>query len=95
MTGTQGGSSKPPEWHDRGTSAGEYAGVGLQMAICIVGGLYLGQWLDRKFGTAPWLLMIGVFGGAALSFYSMYRKLMAGEARDRGATPARRDGTEP
>jgi F0F1-type ATP synthase assembly protein I len=65
------------------------------MAICIVGGLYLGQWLDRKFGTAPWLLMIGVFGGAALSFYSMYRKLMAGEARDRGAKPARRDGTEP
>ena len=26
--------------------------------------LHAGQWLDRKLGTAPWLLIIGVFTGA-------------------------------
>jgi ATP synthase protein I len=95
MTGTPGGFGGSPEGHGRGTSASEYAGVGLQMAVCIVGGLYLGQWLDRKLGTAPWLLMIGVFGGAGLSFYSMYRKLMAGQARDEGAKTAPRDRSGP
>jgi ATP synthase protein I len=39
--------------------------------------LYVGQWLDRKFGTSPIFLMLGVFVGAGAAFYSMYRKLMA------------------
>jgi F0F1-type ATP synthase assembly protein I len=57
-----------------------------------VGGLYLGQWLDRKLGTAPWMLLIGVFVGAGGSFYSMYRKLMAAQAREEAAKAARRAG---
>jgi ATP synthase protein I len=69
----------------------EFAGVGLQFAVSILVFLYLGQWLDRKLGTAPWLLMAGVFLGAGASFYSMYRKLMAAQARDEAARKARRD----
>jgi len=60
----------------------------------MLGGLYAGQWLDKKLGTAPWLLMIGVFLGAGLSFYSMYRKLMAAQAKDDEARRARREGHE-
>ncbi|MBN1546471.1 MAG: AtpZ/AtpI family protein [Syntrophaceae bacterium] len=41
--------------------------VGFFMVIVIFGGLYLGNYLDRKFGTAPYftilLLSIGVFAG--------------------------------
>jgi F0F1-type ATP synthase assembly protein I len=55
--------------------------------------LYLGQWLDRKLGTAPWLLIVGVFVGAGASFYSMYRKLMAAQAREEAAKQAKRDGS--
>jgi F0F1-type ATP synthase assembly protein I len=65
--------------------------VGIQFALSILVFLYLGQWLDRKLGTAPWLLIIGVFLGAGGSFYSMYRKLMAVQARDDAARKARRD----
>ena len=43
-----------------------------------------------KLGTAPWLLIIGVFGGASLSFYSMYRALAAVQARDDAARQAKR-----
>jgi ATP synthase protein I len=85
MTGT------PSRNDGGGVTAGDFAGVGLQLAICIIGGLYLGQWLDRKFGTAPWLLFVGVFGGFAAGFYSMYRKLMAAQAREDAAKAARRD----
>ena len=86
MTGTSGDQSsggKPAHGAGgAGPSGGEFAGLGLQFAIALIGGLYAGQWMDRRLGTAPWFLMIGVFLGAGLSFYSMYRKLMAAQARD-------------
>ena len=83
----QDDSRRPP---DKGVSAGEYAGLGIQFAASIVVFLYLGQWLDRKLGTAPWLLLAGVFIGAGGSFYSMYRRLMAAQAREDAARAARR-----
>ena len=61
---------------------GAYGGIGLQFAASIVLFLYAGQWLDRRFGTAPWFLVIGVFLGAGAGFYSMYRRLMADLARE-------------
>jgi F0F1-type ATP synthase assembly protein I len=62
---------------DDGPSAAKYAGIGLQFAISIIVFLFAGQWLDRKFGTSPIFLMLGVFVGAGAAFYSMYRKLMS------------------
>jgi F0F1-type ATP synthase assembly protein I len=98
--GTPGGSDAPKGANagggaGGGTSAGELAGLGLAFAVCAVGGLYLGQWLDRKLGTAPWMLLIGVFLGAGGSFFSMYRKLMAAQARDEAARAAKRDDQGP
>jgi F0F1-type ATP synthase assembly protein I len=75
-----------------GPSVAEFAGVGLQFAVSILLFVFLGQWLDRRLGTAPWLLLVGVFLGAGASFYSMYRKLMAAQAREDAARKARRDG---
>ena len=76
-----------------GPSAAQFAGVGLQFALSILVFLYAGQWLDRKLGTAPWLLLVGVFVGGAGSFYSMYRKLMAAQARDEAIRKAKREGS--
>jgi ATP synthase protein I len=77
-----------------GFSVSRVAGIGLQFAVSIIVFLYLGQWLDRKLGTAPWFLLVGVFLGAGASFYSMYRKLMAAQARDEAAQKARRDRSQ-
>jgi ATP synthase protein I len=93
MTGTPVGSpgSPGPKREDEGgTSAGQVAGHGMTFVVAILGGLYLGQWLDRKLGTDPWLLILGVFVGAGASFYSMYSKLMAAQAREDAAKAARR-----
>ena len=66
---------------DKGSapSASDFAGIGLQFAASILLFVYAGQWLDRRLGTGPWFLIIGVFLGAGGAFYSMYRKLMASQ----------------
>ena len=70
----------PPPRKTQG--AGSYLGHGLQFAVSVVLFLYLGQWLDRKLGTDPWLLLVCLFLGAGGSFYSIYRRLMADLERD-------------
>jgi ATP synthase protein I len=65
-----------------GPSHAKFAGSGIQFAISILLFLYIGKWLDAKLGTAPWLLMLGVFVGAVAGFYSFYRSIMAGQRGD-------------
>jgi len=74
-----------------GPSLGAYAGHGLQFALSILVFLYAGQWLDRKLGTAPWLMLLLMFVGAGASFFSMYRSLMAAQERDEAARKARKE----
>lgn len=89
-----GGPSAGPaggKGSDEGPSGAEFAGAGLQFALSILVFVFLGQWLDRKLGTAPWLLLVGLALGAGGGFYSMYRKLMAAQAREDAARKARRN----
>jgi ATP synthase protein I len=39
--------------------------VGLEMGIAVVIGLLGGQWLDKRFGTEPLFLLLGVLFGCA------------------------------
>ena len=73
---------RPNAGGDKGSSAGDLAGAGIQFALAIIVFLFVGQWLDRRFGTEPWMLIIGVAVGASAGFYALYRKLMAAQARD-------------
>ncbi|HEX5727094.1 MAG TPA: AtpZ/AtpI family protein [Longimicrobiaceae bacterium] len=69
---------------ERGAAgAGEYAGVGLQFGGAILFFLFLGNWLDGKLGTRPWLLLLGVFVGFGAGFLWMYRRLVV-IPRERG-----------
>ena len=86
---SEGRASTPPPFAEGGqfgpkprSAASVAAGAGIQFAVSIVVFLYLGQWLDRRLGTAPVFLLGCVFVGAAASFYSMYRQLMAAQRRD-------------
>jgi F0F1-type ATP synthase assembly protein I len=67
----------PASGGQAGPSPASFAGAGLQFVVSILLFLYIGKWLDQKLGTAPWLLMLGVFVGAGAGFYSFYRKIMA------------------
>jgi len=47
--------------------------VGTGLVACIVTGYLLGSYLDRKLGTSPWLVMVGVLLGTAAGFVGLFR----------------------
>ena len=50
-----------------------YVGLGFEIMIPIVIGLLLGYWLDRRWGTGPWLLLTGMLLGIGAGFYNFFR----------------------
>ncbi|GAC1652028.1 MAG: hypothetical protein NVS4B3_13650 [Gemmatimonadaceae bacterium] len=77
-----------PKEVDAGPGAGAYAAVGLEFALALVLFAFAGQWLDRRLGTAPWLLISSIFLGGGGAFYSMVRSLTAAQARKDAARSA-------
>lgn len=49
------------------------ARVGVEMVAATVVGAGLGYGLDRWLGTAPWLLIVGVFLGATAGILGIFR----------------------
>ena len=80
------GKPKDPYSYKREPSplagAGKYMGLGLQFAGSIVFFMFAGIWLDKRFGTSPIFVILGVFGGATAAFYVIYKKLMADLPKD-------------
>jgi F0F1-type ATP synthase assembly protein I len=70
-------------------SAAQYAGLGVTFGAGIVLFTLLGSWVDRRLGSAPWGLMLGVFGGFALSLLWVYRRLVV-EPRERAERDRRK-----
>ena len=54
-------------------AAGSYGTIGLEVVLCMLAGLFLGQWLDGRFGTSPWLAVIGFFFGLAAAGNAIWR----------------------
>lgn len=91
VSGRPGGVPEDESEDRRASRAmGRYAGIGLQFAVSVLLFLYAGQWFDRRFGTAPWGVLLGVLVGASAAFFSMYRRLMADLERDERARRAAR-----
>lgn len=47
------------------------AGVSGWIAFPVIIGLYLGKYLDKKFGTEPWLFIIIIAGSFVVSMYGL------------------------
>ena len=57
------------------SSAARAAALVTQMAVVTVVGAVLGRELDARLATAPWLLLIGLFGGFSAGMVAMVRGL--------------------
>lgn len=54
--------------------------LGIELGLLVMIGLVGGQWLDKTFGTAPWLLLAGMLFGLAAGFRTIYRALKSLQA---------------
>lgn len=62
-----------------------YGGVGITLALGVAFFAWMGMLVDRRFGTAPWGLVILGLLGAVLSLYKFIRDVNEFDAS--GETP--------
>ena len=52
---------------------GVYGTVGLEFGLSVLVGLFLGQWIDRKLNTTPWVTLAGMGFGTAAGIRTLWR----------------------
>ncbi|MFC4766507.1 AtpZ/AtpI family protein [Effusibacillus consociatus] len=62
---------KPDKNENPYRAIGLVSAIGTDLALCVLGGVYLGKWIDGEFGTTPIFLMIGLLVGLGVGIYSM------------------------
>ena len=50
--------------------------VGLELGISITVGVLAGMWLDSRFHTSPWLLLLFMILGTAAGFRNLYKVMV-------------------
>ena len=81
---------KTPESGDKGDAgfqrslrdSASFLGIGSSLAFSVLLCLWLGHWLDKKFGTEPRYFLVGAVVGvvaAFLHFWQMYRTMTGGK----------------
>lgn len=67
-------------------SAGPYMTLGLQMAAAVTVFLFIGKYADDRFGTKPWLMIVGIvfgFAGGMIKFFRTVIELGKQEEHER------------
>ena len=54
---------------------GQMSGAGFSLVAYVLVFTGIGYGLDRLLGTKPWLMVVGVFVGGGIGFYTMIRTL--------------------
>jgi hypothetical protein len=70
---------------DEYKAVGSWGTLGLEIVLCIVVGFFGGRWLDTRFGTAPWLSVLGFFfgcGAAGKAIYRAWKEMASVTARE-------------
>ena len=68
-----------PEEKDRASlirSIGPLMNLGVTFALSIGGLAFLGHWLDRRWGTEPWMTLLGAVLGMVLGFVNLFRVVL-------------------
>ena len=61
-----------------------FCGIGFYIAGCIILGVVLGVWLDRKVELRPLFTLLGLGFGLFIAFYGTYRMLLPALGEGRG-----------
>lgn len=52
---------------------GRYGTVGIELVLCVAVGMWLGSKGDARWGTTPWLTLLGLVGGAYAGFRAIFK----------------------
>ena len=58
------------------TELAPYLGLGLQLAVTVTAMVFLGIWLDDKFGTSPIFTIICSFLGVSAALYNFIKTVL-------------------
>ncbi|MCK6446364.1 MAG: AtpZ/AtpI family protein [Planctomycetes bacterium] len=79
---------RPPDGRPGGgADFGRYAGLGLQYALTVVLLTGLGWWLDARWETTPWLLVVGAVLGSVAGFVNLVRAVPRSRPRPNSTRP--------
>ncbi len=70
---------------DEYKAVGSWGTLGLEIVLSVMIGFFGGRWLDAKFGTEPWISLVGFFfgcGAAGRSIHRTWREMQAVTARE-------------
>jgi ATP synthase protein I len=73
MDDQQPRKSEPGSMADSVRTIGALSTVGFSFVLAIAIGAALGWWLDKTFGTAPWLFFLFFAIGVAAGVLNVYR----------------------
>jgi F0F1-type ATP synthase assembly protein I len=74
--------TKKPDTVPLFVTYGKYGALGFEFAGAIIAGLFIGNYADTRFGTAPLLMVIGVIFGMAGAIYRLIIVLQRLSARE-------------
>jgi ATP synthase protein I len=55
---------------------GPYLGIGFQLAATVAAMVFLGRWLDQKFGKDPLFTLIFAFLGVGIGLYNFIKTVI-------------------
>jgi F0F1-type ATP synthase assembly protein I len=59
----------------KGSSWGLALALGVEIAVAVIAGKFLGEWIDRSCGTQPWGVVGGIFLFSSVAMFTLLRKL--------------------
>lgn len=72
-----------PDAKDLLQKYGSYSYIGIFMGVAFVIGFFGGRWLDNRFHTQPWLMLVGMLVGIVAGFRELYLVARRGLSEER------------
>lgn len=75
---------EPPNTGPKRTmkEVGPYLGLGIELAVTLLVFIFIGQYLDKRWDTDPWLFLACAALGFIIAFYNFFKTISRLNDRD-------------
>lgn len=68
---------------EKRTNWGQGLAMGFETAVGVAVGYFVGNWLDKRFGWAPWGMLVGMMLGLIAGAYLLIKEVNRMDKQDR------------